>query len=229
MSTKIRPEIKDILNASVVFTGVVLLKTSDEATEFRKSVDSEVLLQQGATITGQQTTIPMVPVQIFVLAKDRIEIETSSIRTMCKLDYPTQEALCRLAQVSHLAIVNTSTSDKRPNSFGFNVELVYEQFSGVSSLPYIAQRILSPTFQEKYNWNLNGAASKFSFKENDKQWNVIIEPRFNEEEGTKIFLSVNLHFNEARFPDEKEIVDSLNRTWEQASNVVIRIDENARA
>ena len=220
------PEVKDVLNASIVLVGVELLNTTEAMTGFKDSVDSEVLTQEGGAIIGQQMSAPLSPMRVLMLAKDRILIESSSIRTMCRLEYPTVEVLSRLAEVAYLAVVNTSVEDVQSSSFGFNVELVYDQISEISALQYIARRIFSPSILEKYGANIVGGAGRFSFEENEKRWNVKIEPRFNEENATKVFLSVNLHFSENPFPDKDEILQSLKETWEQAHNLVKRIDEN---
>ena len=53
----------------------------------------------------------------------------------------------------------------------------------------------------------------------------ILEPRFNEQDTTKIFLSINLHRNEQRLPDKNEIRDSLCETWDQVHEFAIRLDK----
>ena len=219
-------KVKDVLSASIVLVGVELLNSPEAVAGFKKTVNSEVSIQEGGAIIGQQMGAPLATMRVLMLAKDRIQIESSSIRTMCRLDYPTKEVLSRLAEVADLAIANTSIADAQSSSFGFNVELVYEQFSEISALQYIARRIFSPAIHDKHGWNLIGGAGRFSFEKNDKRWNVKIEPRFNEESATNVFLSVNLHFSENRFPDKDEILQSLKEAWEQAHDLVKRIDEN---
>ena len=220
-------EVKDVLNASIVLVGVELLNTSEMAANFKDAVKSEVVPGAGALVGAQMDT-PLALGRSFSLAKDRIQIQSSPIQSICKLDYPIKEALGRLAEVTYLSIKNTFPTHEKTIPIGYNAELAYEQLSENSADQYIARRIFSPLKdKDKDGWELIGGAGRFSFQENDKRWNVRIEPRFNEEHTSTVFLSVNLHFNKIRLPKtEEEILKSLNTTWEQAHKLVERIDEN---
>ena len=222
MSTRI----SDVLNTSIVFPRVELLNTSESRKKFRELVKSEVLIDEGGIIVNQEVNIPAVSARLFRLAKDRIQIESSQAATTCRIDFPTKKTLSRLVQTTHHAIISTYSPDVIFGVFGFNIDLVYEQFSESSVLEYIARRIFSSPLFSNNNWNLAGGAGRFSFEEEGNSWNVRIEPRLNEEIPTKVFLSVNLHVTAPQQLTKENISMMLEKTWDQAHKLVERIDEN---
>ncbi len=200
--------------------------------KFKNDVQSEVILNAG-TFLGVQADASLAIGRSFSFTKDRIEIQSAKNQSICRLEYPKIEFLGRLAEIAHLSIKNTfPLTYGKIIPIGYNVELLYDLLSESerSAYQYIARRIFSP-FKDEFNWGLIGGTGKFSFnelyKEDYQRWNVQIEPRFNQEDTSTIFLATNLHFNNIELPKTKEeILNSLNRVWEQAHKLVERIDEN---
>ena len=217
-------DLQDVLKVNVVFVGIGLLDEPANLERFRDSVGSEVV-PEGVMFEPHPGGAPMQG-QILRLAKDRIFLESSPLRTLVNRDYPTKDELARLAEIAGGAIANTNLGTRKPRAFGFNVELVYDQASENSALGYLAHRIFSPNVSGTQGWELMGGAGKLIFKENAHRWTVRIEPRLNEETTTKVFLALNFHVNEERLPGETEILDFLVKAWEQAHNFIERIDSN---
>ena len=226
-----KPKIKDVLNVSVVLVGIELLSTQDMAEKFKDDVQSEVIMNAG-TFLGVQANASLAVGRSFSIEKHRIGIQCAKSQSVCRLEYPTEESLDRLAEVTYLSIENTFPQPHEITiPIGYNIELVYDLFSESerSAYQYIAKKIFSPLTGE--GWGLIGGAGTFSFneyyQENHDRWNVKIEPRFNQETTSTIFLSANLHFKNIALPKTKEeILNSLNRVWEQAPKIIERIDEN---
>ena len=59
-----------------------------------------------------------------------------------------------------------------------------------------------------------------------KHGQLFIEPRVNDEDGTNIFLTLNLHINSQPLPSGEEIKNGLNEVWDQALNFATRLDES---
>jgi hypothetical protein len=71
---------------------------------------------------------------------------------------------------------------------------------------------------------LIGGSGRLIFQNNARVWTIGIEPRFNDNETTRIFLALNLHMGEQRLPDEKEIRESLKEAWDQGHSFASRLD-----
>ena len=218
-------EVEDILNASIVFTEIALLYTSQEIDNFRNLVGSEIQRNEGLQITGPPPGLTggLETAKSVLLPKERILIHSSPQKTICRIDYPDKNSLARLVEVATFAIESRINQSLLPTSFGYNVELVYDQISDLSASQYIARRILSLAPPK---WNVMGGVAAFSIEESPQVWNIKIEPRMNEPKTSKVFLSVNCHFNESRFPDREETQKYLLHAWEQAYCLIKRIDEN---
>ena len=62
------------------------------------------------------------------------------------------------------------------------------------------------------------------YKEGENQWQVTVEPRFNEPTTTRVFLSLNLHKENHEPPSEEEIKESLVNAWTQARDFAFLLD-----
>ena len=189
---------------------------------FRSAVGSEVVVT-----VPPPTNIPSGitgPGVSFTMNRERISIETSPLRSAIKRDYPSSDNLAQLAQVAGFAIINTDLADQKPRAFGYNIELVYDQDSGLSAFRYLAGRLFtsSPFIIEEGQFV--GGAGRLIYEMRGKRWTIAIEPRFRDNETTRIFLTLNLHSDEQRLPDEEEINVSLQEAWEQAHSFAKRLD-----
>ena len=214
--------VQDVLRANVVFVGVELLNAPGALEQFRTSVDSEVV-QEGVLI-AQAPNTSATQGRLLRLAKDRMLLETSQIRSSVSREYPNKADLHRLSDVTKFAVDNTNLELQTPQAFGFNVELTYDQTSGLSAHQYLARRLFSPALSLGQHRRLVGGSGKLIFEADSCRWTFSVEPRFNEENTTKVFVTLNSHFGEGRVPNDGEILRALVDTWDRVHSFVVEID-----
>ena len=219
------PKIQDILSANVVFVGVHLINEPTGFDKFREAVGSEVVVE-GGIVTSLQGAVSE-PGNLLRLAKDRILLECTSLRSSVKRDYPEHSDLDRLAIVANFAVNSTNIEKQKPRAFGFNIELVYDQSSAETALTYLASRIFSPTLTAGDDWQLNGGIGSLIFAKNSSRMTAKFEPRFSDVNTTKVFFSLNYHVSEPRVPKLDEIQELLCESWEEAKEFINRIHRNA--
>lgn len=209
-------EIQDVLKACLILVGVDLLNTPESINSFRTSIDSEISLRivPGTPSNGRMITLP----------KHRISLSLESGRSILEREYPSHTDLAMLASVAHKAVYHTNLEGHDLRAFGFNIELVYHQDSGLPAAKYLSNRIFRNDFPGSDSWNLHGGSAKITFSNEARYWNVTIEPRFNDPETSRVFLALNLHRPDQRLPEEREIRDSLEETWDEAMKFVKHLD-----
>ena len=216
-------DVQDVLKANIVLLGVGLLTKSEELDAFRDAVDTEVEIGPNLFLGGP---LPNIEASGMVtLNRDRILVHVFPSRSTIAREYPSFEDLGRLAEVAGYAIAKTDLEDRRPQAFGYNIELVYDQDSGLPAVRYLADRLFAAEISGNEGWQLIGGAGRLVFDEDGKPRSITIEPRFDDRAATKISMSLNVHENEQRLPDEGEIKDALEETWRQAHEFVNRLDE----
>ena len=216
----------EVLKAELVLVGVGLIKTPEELVAFRSAVGSDVVAALSLT-----TNIPSgitEPGGSLTVDRERISLDISPSRAVIRRDYPSLDDLARLVQVAGFAITNTDLADQKPRAFGYNIELVYDQDSGLSASRYLADRLFTPGSFVIEGGQFIGGAGRLIYEGSGKRWTIAIEPRFNDNETTRIFLTLNLHRGEQRLPDEEEISASLQEAWEQAHSFAKRLDARER-
>ena len=218
-------DVQDVLKANLVLVGVGLLSNRlEELDAFRDAVDTEVSM--GSNMALGLPLPGVEPAGTLTLSRDRIVVEISSSGSTIAREYPSYEDLARLAEVAGYAIAKTDLGDQRPRAFGYNIELVYDQDSGLPAVQYLGERLFAAEISSNEGWKLIGGAGRLIFDEGGKLRNITIGPRFDDRAPTKISMSLNVHENERRLPDEDEIRNSLEETWRQAHEFVERLDES---
>ena len=217
-------EFEDVLKAEVVLVGVGLLNTVDAFEAFRAAIKTDTLVS-GHTMAIDAQTNMAEAVRIISLNRDRIALEISSPRSTIRREYPEEKDLDRLAEVSGQAITKTTLTGQNLRAFGYNLDLVYDQDSGQLAAKYLADRLFSNDIPHRKEWQLVGGASRMVYKEGANQWQITVEPRFNDPTTTKIFLTVNLHKDKNVPPEQCEIRDSLQEAWQQARMFVCLLDK----
>lgn len=216
-------EVQDVLKANLVLVGVGLLTKSEELDAFRNAVGTEVEMAPNLFLGGP---LPNIEASGTVtLSRDRTVVDVSPSRSTVAREYPSFEDLGRLADVAGYAIAKTGLGDQRLRAFGYNIELVYDQDSGLPAVRYLADRLFAPEISRNEGWRLVGGAGRLVFDEGGKPRNITVEPRLNDPSTTKIFMSLNVHENDQRLPDAGEIKKSLEETWGQAHEFVNRLDD----
>ena len=219
--------IQDAINANCVLVGFQLLRTSQDIEKFKNAVGSDVEVASVGLFANVPTGRTE-PGYALSLRKDRIALELSPLRSTIGMEYPTREGLARLANVTCQAIASTSGESDAPQAFGFNVEMVFDQDSGNPASRYLSDRLFSSQQIGNEDWELIGGSGKFIFNDGGTRWTFDVEPRFNVENESRVFLRVNLHKSENRLPDKEEIQGSLEKAWDEIHNFMDRLDRSGQ-
>lgn len=215
---------QEVLKANFVMVGASLLNSQNEIDAFRAVVDAEVL----AELPGLPGLAVDSPLQDFpkrlTLNRDRITLDLSPARSVIEREYPQEEDLDRLAKVAESALSSTA-SRATPQSFGFNVDIVYGTDSSQPASRYIAERLPAGDLAIDEDWHLEGGSIKLAFRGDETLWTIRLEPRFQELDTPKLFLSLNLHREEQRTPSQDEIAERLRAVWKTAQRIMARFDE----
>lgn len=215
----------EILNINLVLVGVELIKTPDEINEFRNAVGVDVVIAEAGFAIGAPIGVPVNLAggsRILSLDKDRITIDVSAQRSTIKRDYPLSIGeIERLAEVATFAI---STTESQPKAFGYNIEMVYEQDSGMPASQYLSERLFADDVPKIEDGNVLGGSGRLAFAGNGKTWRVGIEPRFNNEMDKRVFLTLNMHIDHNRFPAREEIMSSMREIEENAKSFASCLD-----
>ena len=213
---------KEVLKANIVLVGVGLLGTQESLDAFSGSVDSDIV-PAGAGLITNVPAGTLEPGYALSLNRERITLELSPSRSAINRDYPSgKNDLCTLAEIAGLAIESTSPDTAR--AVGYNIELIYDQDSGTPASQYLAQRLFNADLISSDTWRLVGGAGRIIFDENGHSWRISIEPRFNDETSSRVFLSLNLHIGKDHLPEEREIEQYLRSAWDQAHNFADLLD-----
>ncbi len=221
-------EVTDVLKANIVLVGVGLLSTPPEIDAFSKAIGAEVGIAEGV-ILGLPTGLPGIPGagRKLALQRDRISIESAPGRTTIEREFPTEDDVDRLARVIDQAVKFTTTWEESLIAYGYNLELVYGQNSGESALQYLGNRLFAGSTSPHENWSLVGGAGQMIFDSPSGRWSVRIEPRFNDVNSSRVFLSVNLHKAEEQLPEFGGIRRTFREVWGQAHAFINKLDERA--
>lgn len=214
----------EVVTASLVLVGLRLLSAPEELESFKSSIGTDVQLAGVAMGVNIQTGIAE-PGLTLTLNRDRIKLESSRLRSTINRDYPSREDLPRLAEVSAQAISNTSIADQHLRAFGLNIELFFDQQSGDTAFEYLSKRLFDVGPLGNEGWQFAGGAGRLIFNDSDRRWTISLEPRFNDETESRVFLRVNLHKARQTVPAEDEIRISLEETWDEVHNFVQRLDK----
>ena len=194
-------DVRDVLNANIVLVGIGLLNNPTEVSAFSELVDSEVISTGAGLVVSLPQGMPG-PGQRLELPRERIFLNLTPIRIDIGRHYPTERGdLGRLAHVIACAVASTDLQGQLPTAIGYNLEVVYNQTSGEPSLSYLGSRLVNSKISGAPDWNLAGGAGLLVFDSPAGRWTIKVEPRFNQEDTTQVFMSLNLHKAEQRVPD----------------------------
>ena len=223
-------EFQEVLKANVVLAGVVLLGEQSQRDKFTSLVETEIIsevlvggpIPSGAVIGGPANNADTE--LVMTLHRDRIQLVAAQSRTSIERQYPSLADLERLADVTGHAIESTDSPETPPTAFGFNLDLIYRPTESRPSANYIAELLFSNKSFGFEEWNLVGGAGKLTFEGNGALWTFTLEPRGNDQSGRRVYLSINLHRNEQRFPSREEILCSLTEIWEHSRTFATLLD-----
>ena len=103
--------------------------------------------------------------------------------------------------------------------------MVFDQDSGATAFAYLSRQLFGAESLGHDEWQLAGAAVRLIFDDNGRRWTINLEPRFNEERETRVFLSGNLHLPDHPLPNEDEVVSYLEEAWDKTHHFVSHLDD----
>ena len=216
-------EVQDVVKANLVLVGLRLLSEQEELNAFRHAVSTDVQIA-GAGLIANILSGVTEPGRILTLERDRITLELSPSRSTINRDYPLRKHLDRLAEVAWQAI-DTSFGRPQPSAFGFNVELVFEQDSGEPAFGYLSRRLFDVGPLGDEGWRFVGGAGRLVFNDSGNRWTINLEPRFNDDTESRVFLGVNVHMSEQPLPDQAGLATSFEGVWDGIHEFVERLDK----
>ena len=216
--------LQDVVSVNLVLVGVGLLNEPDELERFRNAVDLDLRLEVGL-VTNVSSGITE-PSRTLRLNRERIALDLSPSRSSIAREYPGEEDLASLAKVVMQAIDSTDLRGQLPRAFGCNIELVFVQTSGQSTIQYIGERLFGSQSLGKAEWELVGGTGQLIFSDGIRRWTINVQPRPGDVDTSRVVLALNLHKDEQRFPTEGEIKDSLEEAWNEAKEFMNRLDES---
>ena len=216
--------IEDVLQVNMVLVGIGVINTQSELASFYEDVGVEVTSVE-AGVVGADTIN-----RTHTLNRDRININATQDRSVVSREYPEEHDLRRLAQVAGMAISSTDLEGQELRAFGYNIELVFEPISKEQAIHYLLKRLFNPDLFRSDGSRLLGGTGRIFFEKGGRNWRATLQPRFNDENTSKIFLSLNLHRPETdpSLLTEIEIRDSLNALWAEAQNLVNQLEAYKR-
>ena len=214
----------EVIKTNLVMLGIRLLAAQEEFEAFRLAVGVDVLAAGAGLATNIQSGIAE-PVLGLTLNRDRITMELSPTRAVISRDYPVRQDLHRLAEVAGQAINNTDVAGQQTQAYGFNIELVFDQDSGEPAFEYLSRRLFDADPLGNEGWQFVGGAGRIVFDDSGRRWTINLEPRFNSETESRVFLNANLNINERTTPDEAIIRAWLEEVWDKMELFVQRLDE----
>lgn len=218
-------KILDILQANLVLVGIGLINTQEEIAAFHQAVETEVLSVEAGVGSEVVTN------RAHTLNRDRIALSRIADRMTISREYPEQASLERLATVARTAIDVTHPTGDQLRAFGYNVELVYEPDPQENAIRYLAERLFVPNVLRDEGASLTGGAARLFFEKDGRRWQSTLEPRLNDEATNRIFATLNLHRAEPdlALPTRDEILESLTLAWNEAHDLIDRIDKGTKS
>ena len=218
-------EVQDVLKINIVFVGISVLDDPGKVAAFSDAVGADVLrVGEEFGLVGGFSPVASAVGQRLVLQRDRINIGSSPDRTIIEREFPSENDLQRLADVADKALLSREREDL-PRTFGYNLELVYDQDSGSPAFQYIGRRLFREDTFAPQGWALAGGAGRLLFGSSTGRWAVQIEPRFNDETSSRVYLNLNFHKKEQRLPDLDEMLRTFQYVWSQSHDFAQRLDE----
>ena len=216
-------EVQDILSIDAVFAEFELLRNNDEVAACSAALGSEIITEVGLVLVASRGT----PVEgrRLQVPRDRMRVEASAHRTRVVREYPADiDDVASVVRLARQAIDSTNLQGALPSSFGFNMELVYDQDSGEAALAYLGRRLFVRAGDLHENWGHAGGSGQLVVREGTWQWTFKLEPRFQAADTTKVFLGANLHVPEPRMPDDGDMEMLLRELWGRAHDVMVNLD-----
>ena len=221
--------IEDIIRVNFVLVGTPFLGDPGVVEQLRRAITGDV--QVSTSLIGDTASGMSGVGHTLELKRERITMELSQARSVIGREYPKREDISRLAEIAWQAIEHFPKGPFQPRGIGFNIEMVLEQDSETTAFAYLSRKLFAAKTVGDETWRLVGAAGRLIFRDDRHRWTVSLEPRFNDENEQRVFLSCNLHLmyrptlhDEFR---EGDIAAYLDKVWDRTCKFVEHLDEGS--
>lgn len=216
-------EVQDILKINIVLVGIQLLTSPEKVKAFSETIGTEAIVSDTGLVLGLTPRGPE-PGQRLSLHRERITIDNIGDRTVIEREYPELGDLPRLTEVAGFALNHSDLAGQATSAYGYNIEMVYDQSSQTPSFQYLGERLFGKSDFDDGDWRFIGGAGRLAFDSGDGRWQIKLEPRFNDMETSKAFMSLNMHRAEQRVPGAADFLSDLGRVWNQAHDFIQCLD-----
>ncbi|MCY3747807.1 MAG: hypothetical protein OXG64_00805 [Chloroflexi bacterium] len=191
------------IEASFVLVGHELLPTEDAKSAFRQAIGLEAVNEQAIVIPPGGSAQLAADGHKITFPRERIALALSGVRSSVTKDFPSgEDDLRQLANVISEALRGTDLPEAAPWSFGFNASIVHTPKVNVTAPAYIAERLINyqrfapagEVVTGALALNITGGSAAC------RQWNLRLEPRFNDPATKRVFMALNHHFETDDLP-----------------------------
>lgn len=212
---------QEFMRLGLAFSGIRLLQTDGELADFQDVVGTDVVV---GAVFAPSNPQDREATQQFLIPRDRIRVDVNPAGSAITREYPDEDDLGHLAEIAR-QVIEISGKAQSPQAFGYNIEVVYDNDGNVPAGEYLSRRFFEHTIPRPNGWSQFSGWLTLGFREGETVWNVTLEPRFRDANTTKVYLGINWHHGEQRYPDVQEIVESLHKIWDEAIAYALQIDD----
>lgn len=216
-------EVQDILKINIVLVGIQLLTGPEKVKAFSDEIGTEAIVSDAGLVLGLTPRGPEPGLRLS-LHRERTTIDNIGDRTVIEREYPELGDLPRLTEVAGLALNHSDLAGQSTTVYGYNIEMVYDQTSQLPSFHYLGERLFGKSGFDDSDWRFIGGAGRLAFDSGDGSWQIKLEPRLNDMETSKVFMSLNLHKTEQRVPSAADFLNDLRCVWNQAHDFIQCLD-----
>ena len=159
---------------------------------------------------------------VLILDRERIEITILESQLSVSREYPSEEDLLPLANISTATL---NFLNQPIEAIGYNVDLVFEQNSGRSAERYLGGRLFKHRDLGGEEWPLWGGSGTMVFGNSRKRKSFNVAPRLGDDKTTRVLVEANYHVADGKIPQETEIGESLATIWRDTIGIMELIDE----
>lgn len=216
--------VQDVLMIDSVIAGLELLRSENEVAACSAERGEECVAEPVLAAVGPAGR-QLVQGKALRLPRDRMALETFPDRTRVRREYPDSiDDAASVARLLSQAIANSDIQDRAPSSFGFNMQIVYDQNSGEDAISCLGRRLFVSATGLHEKWSKTGGFGNLVLRDGPRLWRIGFEPRLHAPDTTKVYLGTNMHAAEARLPDEGEVTRLMEELWRRSHDLIDTMD-----
>lgn len=217
----------EFLRATFVVVGLDIVPRTDQLFAFRDLVGTEISrtdlsVMQGVTEEGAGVS------QSVSIPRDRISIESDNQLSFLRMDYPREGGVERLGEVA-ASVLSIANLGDAPIQMGYVAEFRYDQDEQNTAAGYLGDRLFGSTkVAVGESWTMFSGWGRMSFTDHENVWQIVVEPRFQDHETSKVFLSMNLHRPPTLDRTKEAIIQYLRSVAAEGQDFATKLDQGAQ-